>query len=101
MQMRLRLPFFVVFLLSITCLFFILHDTYRTFEVCSLLCSRARTGNTSQDASFMGLTGRGALWLWQADCQHNCGPQTACTCAMLAMTDSSRCTCECWQWYSW
>ena len=50
MQMRLRLPFFVVFLLSITCLFFILHNTYRTFEVCSLLCSRGQAMSHMQAA---------------------------------------------------
>ena len=108
MQMRLRLPFFVVFLLSIICLFFILHDTYRTFEVCSLLCSRARTSEASQNRRLHRLDRLASSLLWQWDCQHNCDPQQAANVQYTAMarpakpavTDSSQCTCDCWQWYS-
>ena len=31
--MRLRLPFFLVFLLSISCLYFVDYNSFRTFEV--------------------------------------------------------------------
>ena len=36
LQLRLRLPFLIIFLLGINCLFFVRYNTYRTFQVHSL-----------------------------------------------------------------
>ena len=72
LQLRLRLPFLVIFLLGINCLFFVRYNTYRTFQV------HCQHSPTMHPAGFVGsptCVWHSATQLWSSHMPELCSMQ--------------------------